>query len=211
MTSWFPKEERAKVYALYFLGNPLASIIAAPISGLILDHMAGFGGLKGWQWLFVLEGLPAVVLAFVVWRYLTNGPEEAESLTANERASYVDLMRKDRKLVEESQGGHFTLKQALTSGRVWILSLSYLCSLVGLYALSFWMLQTVKEFIPSNTNVGFAVSILYAIGAVWMYFWSAHSDATQERRWHFVITTAFLSGGFVITALSRSLLLSMIG
>src|SRR5262249_16934793 len=83
MTTCFPREERAKVYSLYFLGTPLASIVAGPIWVLILDPLAGFGGLKGWQWLFVLEGLPAVVLAFVVWRYLTNSPEKAEWLTGN--------------------------------------------------------------------------------------------------------------------------------
>jgi len=211
MTTWFPKEDRAKVYSLYFLGNPLATIIAAPISGLILDHMGGLAGLKGWQWLFLLEGIPAVLFAVIAWRYLTNRPEEAEWLTASERITYVSIMGKDRELVEKFQGGHFSLTQALMSGRVWVLSLGYLFSLMGLYALGFWMPQTVKEFNISNTFVGLVVAIPNAIGAVWMYFWCAHSDATQERRWHFIITSALMSAGFAIAALSGSLFISMVG
>jgi MFS transporter, ACS family, tartrate transporter len=211
LTTWFPKEDRANVFSLYFLGNPLATIIAAPISGLILDHMGGVAGLKGWQWLFLLEGSPAVLFAFVVWLYLTNTPAEAKWLTAEERNTYAGILRKDVEWVQNVHGGHPSLRQALMSGRVWVLSIAYLCSLMGLYALAFWMPLTVKEFNLSNTYVGVAVAIPYAIGAVWMYFWCAHSDATQERRGHFLVTSALLSAGFVITALSVSPLISMIG
>jgi ACS family tartrate transporter-like MFS transporter len=211
MTIWFPSDQRAKVFSLYFLGNPLATIIAAPASGWILDHLEGAGGLKGWQWLFLIEGLPAVLFAFVVWRYLTNSPEEAEWLTPQERTAYVDMLRKERVAVEAAQGGHASLKQALKSGRVWVLSLAYLCSIMGLWSLAFWLPLMVKEFNISNTHVGVVVAIPYAIGAVWMILFCAHSDATQERRWHFVVTTAMVSAGFVIAALSGSPLISMIG
>jgi MFS transporter, ACS family, tartrate transporter len=146
-----------------------------------------------------------------VWRYLTNRPEDAEWLTTKERIIYVNIMLKDRELVENVQGEHLSLIQALISGRVWVLSLGYLFSLMGLYALAFWMPLTVKEFNISNTYVGLVVAIPYAIGAVWMFVWCAHSDATQERRWHFIITSALLSAGFAITALSGSPFISMIG
>ena len=211
MTTWFPKDQRAKVFSLYFLGNPLATIIAAPVSGWILDHLGGAGGLKGWQWQFLIEGLPAVLFAVVVWRYLTNSPEEAEWLSPDERMAYVEMLRKEREAVESAQGGHASLKQALISGRVWVLSLAYLCSIIGLWSLAFWLPLMVKEFNVSNTYVGVVVAIPYAIGAVWMILFCAHSDATQERRWHFVITMAMVSAGFVIAALSGSPLISMIG
>ena len=211
MTTWFPKDQRAKVFSLYFLGNPLATIIAAPVSGWILDHLGGAGGLKGWQWLFLIEGLPAVLFAVVVWRYLTNSPEEAEWLSPDERMAYVEMLREEREAVESAQGGHASLKQALISGRVWVLSLAYLCSIIGLWSLAFWLPLMVKEFNVSNTYVGVVVAIPYVIGAVWMILFCAHSDATQERWWHFVITMAMVSAGFVIAALSGSPLISMIG
>src|SRR5262249_1758870 len=152
-----------------FLGNPLATIIAAPASGWILDHMGGAGGLKGWQWLFLIEGLPALLFAGVVWRHLTNSPEEAEWLTQDERKAYVEMLRKEREAVENAQGGHASLKQALTSGRVWVLSLAYLCSIIGLWSLAFWLPLMVKEFNFSNTYVGVVVAVPYAFGAVWMF------------------------------------------
>jgi len=125
--------------------------------------------------------------------------------------AYVEMLREEREAVESAQGGHASLKQALISGRVWVLSLAYLCSIIGLWSLAFWLPLMVKEFNVSNTYLRVVVAIPYVIGAVWMTLFCAHSDATQERRCHFVITMAMVSAGFVIAALSGSPLISMIG
>jgi MFS transporter, ACS family, tartrate transporter len=96
MTIWFPKRELSKVISYYYLGLPLSSIIAGPLSGLILDHMNGVFGLKSWQWLFILEGIPALIIAVVVLLYLTNTPKEAKWLTEEERTAYDRMMEEER-------------------------------------------------------------------------------------------------------------------
>jgi MFS transporter, ACS family, tartrate transporter len=95
MMSWFPSRERANVVSIYYLGVPLATIIAGPLSGLILDHLNGWGGLRGWQWLFLCEGFPAIIAAFITLRFLTDNPQEADWLNDEERTSLVSLLNCD--------------------------------------------------------------------------------------------------------------------
>jgi MFS transporter, ACS family, tartrate transporter len=113
LTYWYPARERARILAIFYLAIPLANIIGAPISSLLLN-LNGFGGLHGWQWLFIIEGLPAVVLAFVALGYLTNRPEEASWLSPDERKTLSEIMKADKSLSERAYG-RLTLREAFTA------------------------------------------------------------------------------------------------
>ncbi|MEA3148813.1 MAG: transporter, family, tartrate transporter [Verrucomicrobiota bacterium] len=209
MTIWFPKRELSKVISYYYLGLPLSSIIAGPLSGLILDHMNGYFGLKSWQWLFIIEGLPALVVAVVALLYLTNTPKEAKWLTDEEREAYDQMMEEQRK--EVSSHGHADLKASLLSWQVWVLGIAYCATVFGLTGLVFWMPQIIKQFKFTDTTVGLLSTIPYIIGAVIMCWWAARSDARKERFWHFIIPSLIFSAGFIVTALSTSPWTSLFG
>src|SRR6202046_1925376 len=209
MTIWFPKRELSKVISYYYLGLPLSSIIAGPLSGLILDHMNGYFGLKSWQWLFIIEGIPALIIAVVCLLYITNTPKEAKWLTDEEREAYDQMMNQGRK--EVSTHGHADLKASLLSPQVWILGLAYCATVFGLTGLVFWMPQIIKQFKVTDTVVGLLSTIPYIIGAIVMCWWAARSDAQKERFWHFIVPSLIFSLGFVLTAVSSSPVASLLG
>jgi MFS transporter, ACS family, tartrate transporter len=209
MTIWFPKRELSKVISYYYLGLPLSSIIAGPLSGLILDHMNGYFGLKSWQWLFIIEGIPALIVAVVVLLYITNTPKEAKWLTDEEREAYDEMMARERS--EVTAHGHADLKASLLSPQVWVLGAAYCATVFGLTGLVFWMPQIIKQFNFSDTTVGLLSTIPYMIGAIVMCWWAARSDAKKERFWHFIIPSLIFSVGFVFTALSSSPWTSLFG
>jgi ACS family tartrate transporter-like MFS transporter len=209
MTIWFPKRELSKVISYYYLGLPLSSIIAGPLSGLILDHMNGVFGLKSWQWLFILEGIPALIIAVVVLLYMTNTPKEAKWLTEEERTAYDRMMEEERNQI--ASHGHADLKASLLSWKVWILGFAYCATVFGLTGLVFWMPQLIKQFKVTDTVVGLLSTIPYIIGAIVMCWWAARSDAKKERFWHFIIPSLVFSVGFVVTAYSSSPWASLLG
>jgi ACS family tartrate transporter-like MFS transporter len=196
MVSWFPAKERANVISIYYLGVPLATIIAGPLSGLILDHMNGWGGLRGWQWLFLCQGFPAVLSAFIALWFLTDNPKEAGWLNDEERTSLIAVLSRDDQ--RSASHGHAHFGAALWDRSVWLLSLAYIFIVMGLYGFGFWMPTIVKGFGYSNTAVGFIAAVPYLIGAFAMYFWAQHSDRTRERRWHFTIAALALALGLAL-------------
>jgi ACS family tartrate transporter-like MFS transporter len=202
MTIWFPKRELSKVISYYYLGLPLSSIIAGPLSGLILDHMNGYLGLKSWQWLFILEGIPALIVSVFALLYVTNTPKEAMWLTDEERDAYAKMMAKEHQ--EVASHGHADLRASLLSPQVWVLGIAYSATVFGLTGLVFWMPQIIKQFHFSDTSVGLLSTIPYIIGAIVMCWWAARSDAKKERFWHFMIPSLIFSLGFVLTAFSSS-------
>ncbi|WP_300000158.1 MFS transporter [uncultured Cedecea sp.] len=209
LTTWFPKKELAKVFSVYYLGVPLAAIIANPLSGFILDNFRDVGGLQSWQWLFLIEGCPPVLLAIVVYRHLTDKPAKASWLTPEERQAYQDLMEKEQKNTKSL--GHSGLKEMFKDRRVWILGMAYCFTVIGLTGLGFWMPQFIKRFEYSDTVVGLLGTIPYIFGAFVMCWWSKHSDKTNERTWHFILPSIVFSAGFVIAAISDSPMISMLG
>jgi ACS family tartrate transporter-like MFS transporter len=209
LTTWFPKKELAKVFSIYYLGVPLAAIIASPISGYILDNFHNVGGLESWQWLFLIEGCPPVILSVVVFLYLTDKPSKASWLKPEEREAYQDLMEKDQKATLSD--GHSGFREMINDRRVWILGMAYFFTVIGLTGLGFWMPQFIKRFDYSDTVVGMLGTIPYIAGAVVMCWWSNHSDKTNERTWHFIIPSLVFSVGFVVAAVSDSPVISMLG
>jgi len=208
LTYWFTGHERARWVGVFMAAIPLSAVIGGPLSGLILDTFDGIMGLGGWQWLFVVEGVPAVLVGLWVLSYLTDRPREAAWLEPDERIALQARLDDERKSREAIR--RYTLGEALRNPRVLALSVVYLGIVSGNYGLSYWLPQIVKGVatdiglekvtgIPINTLTGYLVAVPFAFGIVAMILWTRHSDATQERVWH-VAGPATLSGLCLIAA-----------
>ena len=207
LTYWFPAVERARAVALFMTATAIAGVVGGPVSGALLE-MHGFGGLDGWQWLFLLEGLPAVLLGLVVLRYLDDGPATATWLTPEERAWVIGRLKSEQS--EKERREHYTLWQALSNGRVWLLALVYFCIIVGFYGVSFWLPQMIKGFSGlGNVMVGVVSAIPYVAAAFVMVLVAAHSDRTGERRWHVTLPALAGAGGLLLSGYSTVPLASL--
>jgi ACS family tartrate transporter-like MFS transporter len=215
LTRWFPSDERARAIAGFMTAVVVAGMIGGPLSGFLLS-LGGVGGLAGWQWLFVLEGLPAIVLGFVVLRALPEQPSDALWLTPAERAALTARLEDEntgRAIVVRSFGG------AVASGRVWLLAVVYFTIPVALYAMGFWLPQIIKAAAGgSDAMAGVLTAIPYAVAAIGMVVVGRHSDRTGERRWHIAVCAvvaglAFTASAFVggIVPSLAALSLAMLG
>ena len=184
LSAWFPSAERAKVFGWFTVANPVAAVLGAPLSGAILSAPEWLG-VRSWQVLFLIEGLPAVVLGWVVWRFLDDRPEDARWLSADERALVARRVAEDaaRRTYQKT----LTLWQGLSNPRVLMLGAVYFGCIAGNYGLSFWLPQIVKAFGVTNFQTGLIAAVPYAFGAAGMVIWSHHSDRTRERFWHVVL------------------------
>jgi ACS family tartrate transporter-like MFS transporter len=181
LTYWYPAEYRGRFLAAFAIAVPVSTVIGAPISGLLLG-LDGAMGLKGWQWLFIIEGVPAVLLGIVTWFYLTDRPEKADWLTAEQKAWLASRLAAENAAKQAAQ--HLSLRQALTSPKVIMLSLIYFGFVGALYGMQFWLPQIVKAFGLSNAQTGFVTAIPYLFGTIAMILWARHSDAARERVMH---------------------------
>ena len=181
LTYWYPAEYRARFLAAFAIAVPVSTVIGAPISGLLLG-LDGVMGLRGWQWLFILEGIPSVLLGIVTWFYLTDRPEHASWLTAEQKAWLAAKLNGEIAAKEAVQ--RFTLGQALASPKVITLSLIYFGFVGALYGMQFWLPQIVKAFGLTNAQTGFVTAIPYLFGTIAMILWARHSDASRERVFH---------------------------
>lgn len=193
LTFWFPNSVRGAAVGYFILANPLSSVIGAPLSTALLG--TSLFGLAGWQTMFIVEGLPAVLLGIVVWRWLRDSPAQAEWLTEREREVLTAAVARDQ---QSSQ--HSTLRDGLVNPRVWLFALIYFGLNLGVYGFGFWAPQMIKALGGfTNEQTGLVTIIPYACGALAMFLWGRHSDRTGERRWHlsapaFVGAIGFLCG-----------------
>jgi MFS transporter, ACS family, tartrate transporter len=196
-TYWFPARQRGKIVGAFMIAVPLSNVLGAPLSTAIMS-IEGLG-LAGWQWLFIIEGFPAVLLAFVVLRYLTDKPANAAWLTAEEKATLVRMVEDD---APSRDAGHsHTVKDALGNGRIWFYGLIYFGMTVGIYGLGFWLPQIVNGFGGlARMEVGFITAIPYIAAAAGMFFCGRHSDKVNERIWHIVGPAFIGAGGFLFAA-----------
>ena len=181
LTLWFPAAYRARIIGYFMAAIPLSSVLGAPVSGALLG-LDGVMGLHGWQWLFLVEAAPAVLLAFVVFYYLTDRPADATWLPQEGRtwlANRLTLEQRQREAVQ-----HFTVKQALLNPKVLALSLVYFGAVACNYGIGFFLPQIVKGFGLSNLATGFVTAIPYAVGVVAIIYWGRRSDQKQERKFH---------------------------
>jgi ACS family tartrate transporter-like MFS transporter len=198
LTYWFPADVRGRVTGLFLLAIPLSSVFGSPVSALLLG-VTGLG-LRGWQWLFILQGVPAIVLGFVVLAYLSNSPEESSWLTPREKEWLRNELANEH-LTKETIASGSAPFDAIRSWRVWLLGLMYFGTIIGLYGLTLWLPQIVKGFGRlSNLNVGFLTATPYALAAAVMAYWGGRSDRHSERTWHLVIPALVGGLGLCVSA-----------
>lgn len=207
LTYWFPAGTRARIIALFMASVPLATVFGGPISGVLLQ-MHGFAGLAGWQWLFIIEGAPAVLLGVLALFVLTDKPDKAAWLSENERRALTETLASEA--ANTKAVGYADLRQALKRPRVLALGVLYFLMVTGLYGIGFWMPQVLATFGLDPLHVGFLTAIPYLFAAIAMVLWGRHSDKTGERRWHIALPLLLAACAFAWSAYSGPLLPTMI-
>jgi len=203
LTYWFPQREQARALALLIAAIPVATILGAPVSGLILDHVHWLG-VSSWRWLLILEAMPAIVGGVLTYFLLPSKPQEAGFLTADEKDWIrAELGREERQKLEQHR---YSALQALASGRVWHLVLIYFGITTGNYALQSWTPQLVKSLstLYSNSMIGFLVTIPNLMGLAAMIMVSRSSDRKLERRYHVAIPAIVAAAALVLLDATRS-------
>lgn len=208
LTYWFPSHRRGKMMAVLTAGNPVSGMIGGPLSGYIMHAFNGSAGYAGWQWLFIIEAAPAIVLGVVVYLFLDDRVQDAKWLSDQEKSHIVREINGDA-----AKRTHGSVKAAFTSKWVWLLCLILFGIIMGSYALGFWQPTIIKS---SGVNDPFIVGLLtvipYTCALVSMILVGRHADQTRERRWHVSAPALVAALGFCICALSGNQLVpSMIG
>jgi sugar phosphate permease len=215
LTYWFPGARRAKMVALFMTAIGVSQLIGSPLSGWIMQSMDTYHGLRGWQWMFLLEGVPSVIIGFLVLAALPNGPKTAKWLTPQERDFIIKRVEEDN-ASKKDVGGKHNLGAAFADYRVWALAIVYFCGAMTFYAVSLWMPTTIYEHLHIAKNdylkVGLISMIPWGASILSMIYWGSHSDRTGERRWH--CATGFLVqmvGLLILVYLHQSPVMSIIG
>jgi len=197
LTYWFPKSYRARLVANFMLAIPFANMVGGPISGFILG-MDGIAGLRGWQWLFLIEGLPACLIAFAVLSRLPSRPQEAAWLTAEEKTAI------EERLANEDVSQHQSFGPALRDVRVWALGFVYLGYSISYYGVQLWLPQIVQAMGFSNLATSFLVALPFAATMVTMFLWGRSSDASGERIWHVAIPALIAMTSLLVASATGS-------
>jgi len=196
ITYWYPAHYRAIIVGIFMVAIPVAGLIGSPISGAIL-YMDGLLGLGGWQWIFILEALPAVLLGLAAYIWLTDRPEHAQWLAPEQKqwlSAKLDLERKRAPRVE-----HTSVWRVITNKYVLIMALVYAGASGASTSLALWMPQLVKSFGLTNWETGLVNAVPFGIAAVWMILWGRSSDRTGERVWHNALPLGWMALAMVAT------------
>ncbi len=208
MKRWFPESTRARTVGAFMTAGPISGVIGGPISGAILG-MGGTSPVQGWQWLFLMEGLPAILLGIVVYFYLADDPRDASWLSAEERTRLVATIEADSKIYSANQVAPSALS-GFISPQVWVLAFVYLGLNFCSYGMSFWVPSLIRSLSGiSDFRVGALTAAPYFAAAVAMVISGLHSDRTGERRWH-VAAPAFAGAMAFVVASSTTSLVPMI-
>jgi MFS family permease len=180
LSTWFPAQRRGKATALFMFGIPLSGVIGGPLSGWIIGSLSHAGGLAGWQWMFLIEALPAVIGGIVAYFYLNDSAAAAPWLSDDEKSIIASDLA-----AEARQKSLHSIRQGLTDGKIWYLSGLYMAFTMGLYAVSFWLPSIIRSSgVKDPLSVGLLTAIPYAAALPAMYFTGRSSDRSHERRWH---------------------------
>jgi MFS transporter, ACS family, tartrate transporter len=207
LTLWFPTEYRARIVGYFMAAIPLSTVIGAPISGALL-YLHGGLGLAGWQWLFIVEALPSIILAGVVFFYLTDRPAEAVWLAPDERewlAERLELEQRSRKAARD-----YTVLESLVNPRVLGLSLVYFGAVATNYGLGFFLPQIVKAFGLNIFLTTLISATPYVVGTIGMVWWGRRSDRVAERRFHTAFPLFLAAAGIAVSTALDDPLLKMI-
>lgn len=215
LTYWYPSARRGRVTGLFLFGMPITGMLGGPLCGMIMKHFDGVAGWHGWQWLFVIEGLPTVLIGVLVYLLLADKPEQAKWLSEREKQVVSHVMEADC-THEINQHGRGKLKATFANPKVWILSFVYFTCTCAVYTITFWLPTTIKGLgISDIAQIGWYSAIPFGCGALGILLMSWSSDRFKERRWHvasalfigpLVLFAAQLSGGsFVATMFMLSI------
>jgi len=210
-TFWYPSARRGQLIALFMTATAISSVIAGPLCGGIMKYANGAGGLHGWQWLFIVEGLPAAVLGVIAYLYLQDKPEDAKWLTPDEKQILRYQLDHDEKDVESAS--HTGLRQLFADPKVYSLALAYFLLLGATYTMVFWIPTLIKSWgVADLFMVGLFAAVPQLFGIVGTVWIGRHSDKHRERRWHYVACVAAAAAGMGIIVLSQgNLVASMMG
>jgi ACS family tartrate transporter-like MFS transporter len=203
LSYWFPARQRAAVTAIFMAAAPLSTVLGSPVSGALLE-MHGLLGLSGWQWMFIVEAVPALILGVMVLFYMTDRPEKAKWLRDDERNWLVTTMNAEA--AKKAGTASHSVWRGLADPRVIALSLVYFGTSAGLYTLGIWAPQIIKEFGLSSLQVGFLNALPGIVAIVAMVVWARHSDRSSERTWHVVGACLLASLGLVLAGFAGSVL-----
>ena len=201
LTLWFPAAQRVTVLGIFLLAQPISNALGAPVSGMLLN-LEGVAGLHGWQWLYILEGIPAIILGIITPFVMTDRPEHAKWLKPEERDWLSTTMAAE--LADKQKAGNHNFLAGLKDSRTIAYSALYFGLVCGIYGLGLWLPTIVKALGTfDSTQVGLIVFIPYAIAAVFVYFWSKRSDRTGNRVWHasasmVLAAVGLLGAGFLL-------------
>lgn len=214
LTYFFPPSRRGRANTTFLMAMPVTAAFGSSLSGLILE-MGGYMGLSGWQWLFILEGLPAVFIGIIAYFYLDNSPKQSAWLTAQEKQLLTDMFEKEDP-ASSAPPVHFGAKAMLTELKkpiVMMFCFSYFCLVVALSALSTWTPLIVKSMHEGRalSTIGYLAAIPPLCAAFGMFYWSLHSDRTRERKWHVVLPMVLGSVGWFITGVFEDPTVRMVG
>jgi ACS family tartrate transporter-like MFS transporter len=207
MKRWFPARARARAVAWFMTANPLAGAIGSPLSGAIMGLHGS--GLAGWQWLFLMEGLPAIVLGAIVFMVLQERPEQAHWLKSSERAWLLEKLESERQAESAPQGGFW---RVLLSGKIWLLSLVYFGVSTTMYGVTLWLPSVIRSFSGfSYFWTGIVAIIPFAVAVAVMVLVGASSDRTGERRWHTAIPAFIAALGLLLAGYAHSTVVVVAG
>jgi len=207
LSHWYPEGQRARAIAAFMTAIPVSGVVGAPLSGALLT-LNGLFGLAGWQWLFLVEGIPAILLGVIVLVYLTDRPETADWLTSAERDWLVNTLKAER----SSRQGRLPIGifAALTNPIIWHLGIIFLCAAIGFYGYSFWAPLVVKSLTEtSDLGVGVILGAISTVTIICMILNSAHSDHADERPLHVAVPLLISGAGFFGCAVLREQILAL--
>ena len=201
LTHWFRYQDRARAIAVFYAANPISYIIGSPLAGLLLG--VSWLGLRGWPWLFIIEGMPAVLLGVITLFYLTDWPAQAQWLPDAERSWITGELQREK---EAKQRAHsHSIWEALRHRDVLLLTLCYFCAMTGSYGIGFWLPTILKRISgQSNMKVTLLAALPYVVALIAQQVNGWHSDRTGERRWHAAVPVSLCGVGLALAVLYRS-------
>jgi sugar phosphate permease len=201
LTHWFRYQDRAKAIAFFYAAYPISFIIGSPLAGWLLG--ISWLGLRGWRWLFILEGIPAILFGIVTIFYLTDWPGQAKWLPADEREWIAEQLLKEKQAKQQVRS--FSIWEALRQRDVVLLTLCYFCALTGGYGISFWLPTMLKRLSGlSDFSVTLLAALPYVAGFISQQINGWHSDTTRERRWHAAIPVFCCGTALLLAVLFRT-------
>ncbi len=207
LTWWIPSRYRARIIASFMVAIPLANFIGSPLSGLILT-LDGWFGLRGWHLLFIIEGLPAVLLGIAAFFILRDRPHQAGWLNERQKAWLENTLQAERQ--QQKQIGHISTWQLLKHRQIWLMALIYAGASSAGTTLSVWSPQLLKSFHLDNLTTGLLNAIPYGLASMLMIVWGRSSDRTNERRWHTALTLFMIAAGVFAAFINLSLPITIV-